>query len=420
MNKHEVPERPETFQDRFRDAMSPRTLLLGVGVLLLQLGFIASYIGAFHHPVPQQIPVTVVATPAPVAQQVADRLNGLPGQPLRAATAGSETTARDALRTDRTAAVYLVDAAGSNDTLLLASAGGSSVASAAQDIFTKIAQQQRRFLTVDDVVPVQPGDARGLSGFYLVIGWVVGGYLFAALLGVAKGERPANFRRAIWRLAATVPYAIVSGIGGALIVGPILGALNGNFWDITGIGALVTLSSATVTIAFETLLGVLGIGLTVIVFVILGNPSAGGAYQSPLLPSFWAVIGPTLPNGAGTDALRCITYFGGHGIHVALIVLAIWIIGGTALTLVASRLRGSSTAMPPTMAAFVRKLRQAGRSGPPDPHTDTTAGTAQPRPDDADHSNRPADQIKSSQKPTATTARLTRRQSAPPHGHANR
>jgi hypothetical protein len=33
--KHEAPDPPDTLQDRFRDAIAPRTLLLGVGVLLL-------------------------------------------------------------------------------------------------------------------------------------------------------------------------------------------------------------------------------------------------------------------------------------------------------------------------------------------------------------------------------------------------
>jgi hypothetical protein len=33
--RHEAPEQPHTLQDRFRDAIAPRTLLLGVGVLLL-------------------------------------------------------------------------------------------------------------------------------------------------------------------------------------------------------------------------------------------------------------------------------------------------------------------------------------------------------------------------------------------------
>ena len=338
MNKHEIPEPPETFQDRLSDAMSPRTLLMGLGVLLLQFGFIVSYIGAFHHPIPHRIPVTVVAAHASVAGQVADRLNSLPGQPFRAKPGSSEGAARNALRADETSAVYLIDAAGCNDRLLVASAGGSSVSAAAEEIFTKIAQQQRRSIAVDDVVPVQPGDARGLSGFYLVIGWVVGGYLFAAVLGVAKGERPATFRRAVWRLAATVPYSVLSGMGGALIVGPLLAALNANFWAVSGIGALATLSAATVTVAFQTLMGVVGIGLTVIVFVILGNPAAGGAYQPALLPPFWRALSTVLPNGAGTEALRRITYFDGHSLHTSVIVLIGWIVAGTILTLAASRM----------------------------------------------------------------------------------
>jgi hypothetical protein len=34
-NRHEAPEEPDTLRDRFRDAIAPRTLLLGIGVLLL-------------------------------------------------------------------------------------------------------------------------------------------------------------------------------------------------------------------------------------------------------------------------------------------------------------------------------------------------------------------------------------------------
>ena len=41
-NRHEAPEEPDTVRDRFRDAIAPRTLLLGIGVLLLQFAFILS------------------------------------------------------------------------------------------------------------------------------------------------------------------------------------------------------------------------------------------------------------------------------------------------------------------------------------------------------------------------------------------
>jgi ABC-2 family transporter len=336
-NRHEAAEQPETLQDRFRDAIAPRTLMLGVGVLLLQFGFIFSYIGAFHAPRPYRIPVTVVA-PAQVSGQLIDQLNAIAGQPVTATTSADADEARNALRIGATSAVYVVNPEGTDDSLLVASGGGTAVATAVEELFTKAAAQQHRTFTIDDAVPLQEGDARGLSGFYLVIGWAVGGYLFAAMLGIAKGSRAATFPRALWRLGATVPYALASGIGGAVIAEHVLHALGGHFWAVAGIGVLVTLSAATVTIALETLFGVIGIGLTVVIFVILGNPSAGGAYQPALLPAFWRVISGALPNGAGTDAIRRIVYFGSHGITQHIVVLLLWTAGGVVVTLAASAL----------------------------------------------------------------------------------
>jgi len=336
-NKHVAPEPPETLQDRFRDAIAPRTLLLGVGVLVLQFAFILSYIGAFHSPTPHRVPVMVVA-PAQVAGQVVDQLNGLPGEPVLATAAADEESARQALVDGDTSGAYVIDPSGQADRLLVASGGGTALATAVEAVFTKLTAAQHRNLNVDDLVPAQSGDARGLSGFYLVVGWAVGGYLFASMLGIAKGSRPATFPRTIWRLGATVPYALASGWGGAVIAETVLNAMNGHFWDVTGIGVLVTLSAATVTIALQTLFGVIGIGLTVVIFVILGNPSAGGAYQPPLLPPFWRAISGWLPNGAGTDAIRRIVYFNAHGITHSVGVLLAWVVGGVVVTLVGSAL----------------------------------------------------------------------------------
>jgi hypothetical protein len=230
--------------------------------------------------------------------------------------------------------------------LLVASGGGTAVSGALEQIFTKVTAAQQRTMAVDDVVPLFSGDARGLSGFYLVVGWVVGGYLFASMLGIAKGSRPATFPRSLWRLGATVPYALASGFGGAVVAEPVLHAMNGHFWSIAGIGTLVTLSAATVTIALQILFGVIGIGLTVVIFVILGNPSAGGAYQPSVLPPFWRAISGVLPNGAGTDAIRRIVYFDGHAITHAIVVLVCWIVGGVAVSLIGAAVvhRGQSAA----------------------------------------------------------------------------
>jgi hypothetical protein len=74
-------------------------------------------------------------------------------------------------------------------------------------------------------------------------------------------------------------------------------------------------------IAPRTLALGLGVLLLQLIFVILGNPSAGGAYQPSVLPPFWRAISSFLPNGAGTEAIRRIVYFDGHGITHSVVVL---------------------------------------------------------------------------------------------------
>ncbi len=334
--KHAAPEAPETLRDRFFDAISPATLGLALSALLLQLAFVLSYLGAFHAPAPHNIPVTVVAPP-PVAAQVVGSLNAVAGQPVHA-TSSTEADAREALRRAETSAVYVVDPAGTSDHLLVASGGGASRAAAVQSAFTQAAQAQHRTVTVEDVVPLTNGDGRGMSGFYLVTGWAVGGYLFASMLGVAKGPRPGNLPRALWRIGATVPYALLAGLGGAAIAEKVLGALGGHFWEVVGVGVLVTMSASTVAIALQTLLGTMGIGLTVLIFVVLGNPSAGGAYQADLLPPFWRALNGVLPNGAGTEAVRRIVYFGGTGAAHSVAVLLAWVLSATAVALAGAAL----------------------------------------------------------------------------------
>jgi hypothetical protein len=225
------------------------------------------------------------------------------------------------------------------DDLLVASGGGAALAEAVETVVERVEAARGRRIRTHDLVPLQSGDARGLTGFYLVVGWLVGGYLVASLLGVARGARPANLRRAAIRLGSMVPYALLSGLGGALIVGPLLGALTGHLLALWWLGALLVLAAATVTMAFQVMLGVVGIGLAVLIFVILGNPSAGGAYQRPLLPGFWRAIGPALPNDAGTDGVRRIVYFAGHGLASRAIVIAAWLVAGAIVTLIGSRVR---------------------------------------------------------------------------------
>jgi hypothetical protein len=279
--------------------------------------------------------VAVVA-PTQQAPQLVARLNAIAGSPVHAHAVATEADARSEIREATTSAAFVVSPNSKTDRLLVASGGGAPVVTAVVQVFDRAEAQQQRKLRVQDIVPLLSGDARGLTGFYLVIGWIVGGYLVAALLGVAKGARPATERRAVIRLTAIVPYALASGFGGVLVVDQVLGALTGHFLALALLGMLLVFATAAVTMAFQTLFGVLGIGATVLVFVVLGNPSAGGAYQTSLLPPFWRAISGLLPNGAGTDTVRRIVYFDSSGIARHLVVIAIYVVAGVVVTLLGS------------------------------------------------------------------------------------
>jgi len=330
-----TPGKPQGFLSQFWDAVSVRTVGLIIGVLLLQIAFIVSYVGAFHSPKPYRIPLAVVA-PAPESGSIVTRLNLIPSASLHAAAAPSQAAARRLIRDEAVSAALVINPAAKTDTLLIASAAGSSEATAAEQVITAVEASQHRSVTVTDIVPVQRGDYRGLTGFYLVVGWSLGGYLVAALLGITSGARPATKRRALNRLIAFGSYAIVSGLAGAIVVGPVLGALTGHLIALWWLGVLLVFAVGAVTLAFQTLFGVIGIGITILFFVILGNPSAGGAYQPALLPPFWRAISSALPNGAATDTVRRIVYFGGYDIGGHLIVLTSYAVAGVVVIIIGS------------------------------------------------------------------------------------
>ncbi|MFG2289146.1 DUF3533 domain-containing protein [Streptomyces sp. NPDC048595] len=327
-----------TFLGEVKSAVTPHASLLVLGVLGLMIAFIASYAGAFHQPKPADVPFAVVAPP-PAAGQLVHKLDRLPGSPLDPHAAASESAARRQIEDRTIDGALIVDPRGSTDRLLVASGGGASLSQAVEQVVRAAEKAERRTVRTVDVVPADRHDARSLSSFYLVVGWCVGGYLCAAILAISAGARPSNGHRAVIRLAALAVYAIAAGLAGTIVVGPVLGALPGTFFGLWGLGALVVFAVGATTLACQALLGIVGIGLAILLIVILGNPSAGGAYPYPLLPPFWRAIGPALPPGAGTWTARSLAYFRGEAVTCPLLVLSAWAVAGTALTLVLSVFR---------------------------------------------------------------------------------
>ncbi|MGW1655435.1 DUF3533 domain-containing protein [Streptomyces atratus] len=321
-----------TFADEVKNAVTPRAALLVIGVLGLQLLFIASYVGALHKPKPTDVPFGVVAPQQMSAQLIAE-LKNLPGGPLDPRTVADAATAREQILNREIDGALIVSPRSTTDTVLIASGGGAALADTLTKIITTVDLTQQRTVRSVDVAPASDQDFDGLSSFYLVVGWCVGGYLCASILAISAGSKPANRQRALIRTGVMALYSIVGGIGGAIIIGPILGALPGSFWGLSGLGALTVFAVGMLTLALQALTGIVGIGLAVLIVVIAGNPSAGGAFPLPMLPDFWRAIGPALPPGAGTWVARSIAYFKGNAVTGPLLVLSAWAVAGTLVTL---------------------------------------------------------------------------------------
>ncbi len=348
----DVPPQPRpSVWSEIRDAVRPRSALLVIATLCLGVGFILSYVGALHHPAPKNLPFDVVA-PAAVQSQAVSGIAGLPGKPLTPRLIADAATARARVSDRTSTGALVIDPTSNTDTLYIASAASPSISNAVTRIIQGAEGQQQRTVTVRDLVPVAAADNGGLSSFYMAVGWTVTGYLIASILGVSAGARPATPTRAVVRLVALALSACVAGGVGAWLVQHELGALPGDFWGLALVGALVVFGAGAVTMALQVALGVLGIGVAVLLFVILGNPSAGGAYARALIPPFWRSIGAFFPPGAGTDATRAVAYFGGANTAAPLFILGCYCVIGLLATLgLASVLRPKPAVTPATATA---------------------------------------------------------------------
>jgi hypothetical protein len=288
-------------------------LLLGL-VFLMQLAFVWSYVAALHQPEPRHVPFGVVAPDAVLdvlRQQVAARTDAVALVPV--ATADE---ARRQVEEGTLPGAVVVGGSGSNlDTLVVTEVPSIAYESLYRDVLDAVDQglagqdpAAARGYAVQTVNPFDPGDPKGLTPFYLAVGWVVGAYLLLAFFGFTQRHVHgwAGLGR---RLAVLAAYAVASGVGGALVVGPLLGAFDDHVWALAAFGAALSFAVLASVQAVELLAGpIYGTGLAIIAFVVLGNPSAGGPFPRSFMPAFWDRIGAWLPPGMGTDGIRAIVY----------------------------------------------------------------------------------------------------------------
>jgi hypothetical protein len=308
---------------------------LGLRAVLIPLffavGFAACIIGSYHKPHPNGIEVGVVGPSEATAPLVARMQQGAGSAFDISQVATVAEAQHDVSERDLDAAFVPTANPKQPATVIVASANGRIVATAAETLARNVTAAQGAQLDVDEVRPLASGDEIGLGVFLFLVVCTICGYLTPTVLETLAPALAPNRRYPI--IAATslmVPTLVV------LIGGLAYDTYTGSFGTILafiGVGALYVFTIGLGTRLFQVLLGPAGIFASLAILVFLNIASLGATYTPPVLAPFWQFLNHFWIGAAAVDAERSILYFGGSGAGGDILIVLAWIAAIAALLL---------------------------------------------------------------------------------------
>ncbi len=295
----------------------PVRIVIAVAVVaaLYQAAFGAAYISSGHNPVSNNMPFATTGN-ASLTSAVQKNLS------LKVTNYSDEAAAKTAIGQAKAWGAE-IPASGASTLLVVPSISDLAPYTLAVE-FGKAAKIQGQKLTPAPYTPtpLAPGDPFGLVLAILLTPLLLFGYQVATMLKAATKVTAGPL------LGLTLMgFAIVATLLIDLIAGPWLGGTpSGKFWILWPVMALIMSVVALFAAVMQRLLGAAGTLLTVVIIIVLGKPSSGGANGVPYLPGFWSAIGPYLPPRNAFILMRNTVYFDGHGTSQALIILLAYLL----------------------------------------------------------------------------------------------
>jgi hypothetical protein len=313
------PSRADHWANFKRSPFLPATVLVAILAAAAAL-FAAAYTYSMANPTPHHIPTGVTGQyDLARGQRFLDTMEKTLDAQLDLKPYANRADASRAIDEQKVYAVLDVRDDGARVDLQVSGASGYSVAQVFTEAGPVVAKATGTPVTVRDVRPLQSGDPRGLTIFYISLAAVIIGFVGAIQLSVhARALNPAE------RIGFTVAYALLGGFAVAAVADWWLGAVDLPFVESWLILALTMFTCGMVFTMFNTFFHRWAMIPTWGLLVLLGNPASGGAVAPPLLPTVIGRIGQWLPPGASVNAQHTAVYFRGDQHAFPFLVLAGW------------------------------------------------------------------------------------------------
>ena len=282
--------------------------------LVLASAFIGCYIGLQRDPTPHHLPVAVLG------DSLSEHVQNALGDAVATQPSASAAAAHAVLEHRDVVAVLAQEAPGQL-TLHVAGANGMSTTAAVENLLTAYAHRAGQGLTVTDDIPLAPYDARGLAGFYLAFGVTLAGFVLAQNTLALSTRLHLRHR---FTLIAGCSAAV--GLVGAILAGPVLGAVPAPFTPLALTLALLAAAAAFATEFLGSFFGAVGVPMATLLLLTVGNSTSGATIGADLLPPAAQAVSAVLPPGAAVRAITDLSYFGGAHVGAALLALSLWVV----------------------------------------------------------------------------------------------
>ena len=309
-------------------------LVVSLLVSLFAALFVTSYSLAMGNPQPHDIPIGVVSDSV-TPDELGASLEKATGTTFLVSGYPSADAAKQALDQQQIYAALVTAGGSAGSELYISSASGSSIAKVISAEAAQLGASLGVQITVTDLNPLRPDDPSGLVLFYLALASTIIGFV-----GAIQTRVNASGMTIVGELAWDAGRAALVGLVITLTTGPVLGFETFPLVPVWGVLAMTVFIAGAVYNFFRVIVGgKWALMPTWIIFILISNPSSGGAVAPQLLPPFYEFMGRWMPTGATVRALRDLAYFP-EAVHPEpYVVLGLWLVGATGAFVLARRIR---------------------------------------------------------------------------------